>query len=101
MDETFDRDVAFYYTVAHASDALYVDEIAAAAAAHPTFRPTIVDSTADGYLTADSAITGLPAGVQAWVYMCGPPAMTSALSAGFHALKIPSSRIRWEQFNVR
>jgi predicted ferric reductase len=101
MDDTFDRDVAFYYTVAQASDALYIDEITAAAAAHPTFRPTIVDSTADGFLTADRAMTGLPTGTQAWVYMCGPPAMTAALSAGFHQLKIPSSRIRWEQFNVR
>ena len=101
MDENFDRDVAFYYTVAQASDALYVDEITAAAEAHPTFRPTIVDSTAEGFLTADTAVNGLPAGVQAWVFMCGPPAMTSALSAGFHKLKIPASRIRWEQFNVR
>jgi len=101
MDDTFDRDVAFYYTVAHASDALYIDEISAAAVAHPTFRPTIVDSSIDGFLTADTAVTELPAGTQAWVYMCGPPAMTTALSAGFHKLKIPSSRIRWEQFNVR
>jgi predicted ferric reductase len=60
-----------------------------------------VDSGTDGFLTADTAITGLPTGTQAWVYMCGPPAMTTALSAGFHKLKIPSSRIRWEQFNVR
>jgi predicted ferric reductase len=60
-----------------------------------------VDSTADGYLTADAAVKGLPGGVQTWVYMCGPPAMTTALSDGFHKLKIPSSRIRWEQFNVR
>ena len=35
MDEDFDRDVGFFYSVAHELDVLYLDEINAAAAAHP------------------------------------------------------------------
>ena len=40
LDDSFDRDVAFFYSVAGESDALYLDEIGAAAAAHPTVHPT-------------------------------------------------------------
>ena len=36
-----------------------------------------------------------------WVYMCGPPQMMKAFSAGFRRLGVPSGRIRWEQFGVR
>ena len=42
LDESFDRDVAFFYSVARESDALYLDEISAAAAAHPTVHPHVV-----------------------------------------------------------
>jgi ferredoxin-NADP reductase len=34
-------------------------------------------------------------------FMCGPPAMMKAFSAGFRKLGVPASRIRWEQFDVR
>jgi predicted ferric reductase len=46
-------------------------------------------------------MNGRAPGADAWVYMCGPPAMTSALSNGFRALEIPASRVRWEQFDIR
>jgi len=101
LDEGFDRDVAFFYSVASEADALYLDEIGAAAAAHPTLRPHVVDSGRDGYLTAEQAAFGIVGEAGVWVYMCGPPAMMSALSRGFRKLGIPASQIRWEQFNVR
>jgi predicted ferric reductase len=43
----------------------------------------------------------MPHGADASVYMCGPPAMTTALASGFQHLGIPRNRIRWEQFNIR
>jgi len=101
MDASFDREVWFFYTVNQEAEALYLDEIRTAAAAHPTLHPQLVDSTRDGYLTAEKALADLPAGADPWVYMCGPPAMTSALADGFHQRGIPSNRIRWEQFNIR
>ena len=101
LDGTFDRSVDFFYSVAHAAEALYLDEIQAAAAKHPTLRVRVIDTEHDGFLTAQTAMTGRPPGADVWVYMCGPPAMTSALSDGFRALGIPASRVRFEQFNIR
>jgi predicted ferric reductase len=101
LDERFDRDVVFFYSVARESDALYLDEIGAAAAAHPTIHPHVVDSSRDGHLTAAQAANGITSEADVSVYMCGPPAMMTALSKGFRQLGIPASRIRWEQFNVR
>ena len=101
LDGTFDRSVDFFYSVAHAAEALYLDEIQAAAAKHPTLRVRVVDTEHDGFLTAQTAMTGRPPGADVWVYMCGPPAMTSALSDGFRALGIPASRVRFEQFSIR
>jgi predicted ferric reductase len=83
------------------AEALCLDEIRTAAAAHPALHPQLVDSTRDGYLTAERALVDLPVGADPWVYMCGRPAMTSALADGFHQQRIPSNRIRWEQFDVR
>ncbi|MGO9751464.1 MAG: hypothetical protein ACLP8S_04620 [Solirubrobacteraceae bacterium] len=101
MDEHFDRDVGFFYSVAHESDALYLEEINAAAVAHPGLHPHIIDSSRDGLLTAEKATSGMPNNAELWIYMCGPPAMMTGLAKGFEQLDIPASRIRWERFNVR
>jgi predicted ferric reductase len=102
MDDSFDRTVAFYYSVAHEADALYLDEISAAAARHPGFRPQVVDTEREGFLTAERATNGRrPGGTDVWVYMCGPPAMAKSLAKGFHQLGVPRNQVRWEQFDVR
>ncbi len=101
LEADFNRDVVFSYSVASVEDALFTDEIASLTAAHPTVRTHIVDSSQDGYLTAERAMQGLPDGAEPWVYMCGPPAMMKAMAAGFGTLGVPKARIRWEEFNVR
>ncbi len=101
LDDSFDRKVDFLYSVAHQSDALYLDEIKTAATRHPTLRVLVIDAERDGFLTADKAMNGRPPGADVWVYMCGPPPMMIALANGFRGLDIPASRVRWEQFNVR
>ena len=101
MDESFDRDVAFFYSVAHESEALYLEEISAAATAHPSLRTHIIDSSRDGFLTAEQTASGMPGDAEIWVYMCGPPAMMTSLTKGFEQAGIAASRIRWEHFNVR
>ena len=101
LDADFDRNVEFYYSVKEESEAIYVDEINAAAAAHPSFRPHIVDTSRDGFLTADRTVTGLADHADAWVYMCGPPPMMTAMAKQYESLGIGRQRVRWEQFNVR
>jgi predicted ferric reductase len=102
LDALFDRNVAFYYSVRQQADALYLDEIEAAARRHPSLRAKVVETDRDGLLTAEKAMDGHPAGrANVWVYMCGPPPMMNALSKGFRELGIPATRVRWEQFNVR
>ncbi len=101
LPENFDRDVSFYYAVNHAAEAIYLDEITAATQAHPNLRLHLVDSSIDGYLTADQATADIADPSRASVYMCGPPAMMTAMADGFRHQGIPRSQIRWEQFSVR
>jgi len=100
LDDGFDRDVAFYYSVAHEIDALYLDEIEQAGTEHPIFDPHVVVADRDGFLTAEQAAAGRNL-ADAWVYMCGPPPMTKAFRDGFRRLGVPRSRLRWEQFAAR
>jgi predicted ferric reductase len=100
LDDAFDRDVDFYYSVVQETDALYVDEIAAAAARHPTLRPHLVVTQRDGLLTADRTVDG-DAPSDLWIYLCGPPTMTDALARGYRGLGIPPTHIRWEAFDIR
>ena len=101
LPDVLDRDVAFYYSVNHADEAIYLDEIKAAADTRPSLRFHLVDSSKDGYLTADVAVSDIAEPTLASVYMCGPPSMMAAMSAGFRSKGIPRSQIRWEQFNIR
>jgi predicted ferric reductase len=101
LDESFDRTVDLYYSVAAKSDALDLDELTAAAASHPTLRPHLVVTEQHGLLTAAETLNGRPRGAEVWIYMCGPPPMMKAFELGFRDLGIPPGRIRWEQFDVR
>ena len=101
LDADFERSVDFYYSVAHEADAVYLDEIRAAAASHPTLHAHVVDTERDGFLTAEKAANGRPRGADVWVYMCGPPPMMRALAKGFRGLGVPAGRVRWEQFDIR
>jgi predicted ferric reductase len=101
LDGSFDRRVDFYYSVRTEADALYLDEIEAAAGKHPTLQPIVVETEREGLLTAEQAASGHSRGADVWVYMCGPPPMMTAFAEGFRALGIPASRVRWEQFDIR
>jgi predicted ferric reductase len=101
MDGSFDRDVDFYYSVGRRSEAVYLDEIEAAGARHKSFRAHLVSSDEDGLLTGARVIAEVPHGASPWVYLCGPPAMTAALSKDLHRLGLPHGQIRWEQFETR
>ena len=101
MDQAFDTNVQFFYSVAQESEALYLDEIESVHQAHPSFDPHVLYSNRDDQLTAEKVMADKSVNAEAWVYMCGPPGMMKALSEGFHKQGIPSGHIRWEQFNLR
>jgi predicted ferric reductase len=101
LDDSFDRSVDFWYSVDHESDALFHDEIVAAAAKHPTFHAHLAVSSRDGHLTAERAAGDLDVRKATWVFMCGPPPMTTALQKGFESLGVPRDQVRFEHFSVR
>jgi hypothetical protein len=47
------------------------------------------------------AFSGSRRPMNAWIYMCGPPPMMSALADGFRVAGIPANQIRWEEFGSR
>lgn len=101
IEGEFDRTIDFYYSVAHAQDALYLDEIRAVTKQHPSLRLRLVCADTDGQLTPEGVVHAVSPQASPWVYMCGPPPMMKAFSAGLRELGIPNRRIRWEQFGVR
>jgi predicted ferric reductase len=100
LDGPLDLEVDLYYSVAHAQDALFLDEITAIAEGQPSLRLHVVHTDTDGLMTADTVMAGRQ-GATPWIYMCGPPPMMHALAKGFRASGVPSAQIRWEQFDVR
>ena len=100
LDGNFDRSVDFYYSIGARSDELYGDDVAAAAAAHPSLRTHLVVTDLDGRLTAERTLDGRADG-EVWIYMCGPPPMMHAFEKSFRDLRVPRNRIRWEQFDIR
>jgi predicted ferric reductase len=101
LDGSFDRSVDFYYSVRRQADALYVDEIEAAARRYPTLRTKVLVTEREGLLTAKRAANGHPRGADVSVFMCGPPPMMTAFAEGFRTLGVPASQVRWEQFDIR
>jgi ferredoxin-NADP reductase len=67
----------------------------------PALIVHLVCADTDGKPTPDSVMHDASRGLSPWVYMCGPPPMMQAFSAGFRKLGVPAGRIRWEQFDVR
>jgi predicted ferric reductase len=100
LDGSFDRSVDFYYSIATQSDELYGEDVAAAAAAHPSLRTHLVVTDRDGRLTAAQTLDGR-AHAEVWIYMCGPPPMMRAFEKAYRDLGVPHNRIRWEQFDIR
>ena len=101
IDGPFDRQVEFFYSVAHAEDAVDIDELRDVAKRHPSLRVHLVCAVADGKLTPQAVMNDVSRLDSRWVYMCGPPEMMHTFAAGFRRLGVPADRIRWEQFDAR
>jgi predicted ferric reductase len=101
MNGDMARTVDLFYSVATPDDALYLEEITAAASAHPGLHTHLIETDRQPYLTAKAALGDRSRPGDPWIYMCGPPPMMHALAKGFRSLGVPPGHVRWEQFDIR
>jgi predicted ferric reductase len=102
MDGNLAHDVDFYYTVRHPEEALFVDEIKAAAEKNPRFKSHIRCSATEGSLSIDDIVGNAAGNLREFhIYMCGPLPMIQAFEKRFLDLGLPSNQIHYEEFNFR
>ena len=99
---TLNHDVDFYYTVRHKEEALFTDEIEAAAKENPRLKAHIRFSATDGSLTIEHILKNAGGSVKDHhIYLCGPLPMIQAFEQKFLALGVPAGNIHFEEFNFR
>jgi predicted ferric reductase len=102
MDGDLAHDVDFYYTVRHAEEALFVDEIRAEAGRNPRLKPHIRFSATDGPLRVEDIVQNTNGRLGEYhVYLCGPLPMIQAFERKFVELGLPKGNIHYEEFNFR
>jgi predicted ferric reductase len=102
MDGSLAHDVDFYYTVRHPEEALFVDEIKAAAQKNSRFRPHIRFSATEGSLSMDHILKNTNGNLKDYhIYLCGPLPMIQAFEKNFLDLGLPKDHIHYEEFNFR
>ena len=102
MDGSLNQDIDFYYTVRHKEEALFVDEIEAAAKKNLRLKAHIRYSAIDGSLNIDDIVKNAGGSItNQHIYMCGPLPMVQAFEKKFLALGAPAKNIHYEEFNFR
>lgn len=102
LDGNLPHDVDFYYSVRHPEEALFTDEIQAAAEKHSRFKPRIRCSVTEGSLTVEDIARNTNGTLsERDIYLCGPLAMIQAFEKKFIALGVPKSNLHYEEFNFR
>ncbi|MBI5822716.1 MAG: ferredoxin reductase family protein [Chloroflexi bacterium] len=95
-------DVDFYYTVRHPEEAVFVDEIEAAAKQNSRLKARVRYSSTDGSLTVEDIIQNADGDIRGHhVYMCGPLPMVQAFEKKFMEAGVPAENIHFEEFNFR
>jgi predicted ferric reductase len=102
MNGNLEHDVDFYYTVRHHEEAIFVDEIEAAAKKNPRLKAYIRFSSIDGSLTVEDIVKNSGGNVSGHhVYMCGPFPMVQAFEKKLLAAGVAKGSIHYEEFNFR
>ncbi len=102
MDGNLAQDVDFYYTVRHREEAIFVDEIEAAAKKNPRLKAYIRFSSTDGSLTVDEIVKNAGGNISGHhVYMCGPLPMVQSFEKKFLEVGVAAGNIHYEEFNFR
>ncbi|HEX5838438.1 MAG TPA: ferric reductase-like transmembrane domain-containing protein [Anaerolineales bacterium] len=102
MDSNLGHDVDFYYTVRHPEEALFVDEIRAAAERNPRLKPHVRYSATEGSLRVEDIVRNTVGDIRNYhIYLCGPLPMIQAFERKFSDLGVPAENIHYEEFNFR
>jgi predicted ferric reductase len=102
LNGNLEHDVDFYYTVRHREEAIFVDEIEAAAKKNPRLKAHVRFSATDGSLTVDEIVKNAGQALSGHhVYMCGPLPMVQAFEKKFLEAGTPKGNIHYEEFNFR
>lgn len=96
-----ERQVDFYYTVRSREEALFLDEIEAAAQRSLNFRAFIRFSLEEGSLTLREVIAQTGDLRQREIYLCGPWSMIQTFTAELEEAGVPEENIHYEEFNFR
>jgi predicted ferric reductase len=102
MDGQLNYNVDFYYTVRHPEEALFLDEIEAAAKLYPDLKVHVHFSVIAGSLTVEEILKHANGDLRNHdIYLCGPRPMVLAFTDRFKKLSVPSNQMHYEQFNFR
>ena len=102
MDGNLDHDIDFYYTVRHRDEALFYNEIVAAAQQNQRLNLHIRFSATGGSLTVEQIAREKGGNMNGYhVYICGPFPMIQAFERKFISLGLPAKHIHFEEFNFR
>ena len=102
MSGNLAHDVDFYYTVRHREEAIFVDEIEAAAKRNPRLKAHIRFSSTDGSLTVEDIVRNAGGNISGHhIYMCGPLLMVQSFEKKFLAAGAAAGNIHYEEFNFR
>lgn len=102
MDGNLVHDVDFYYAVRHPEEALFLDEIQAAAERNPRLNVHIRFSATEGSLTVEDIVKNTNGNLSEYhIYLCGPLPMLQAFERKFASLGMPDGNIHYEEFNFR
>ncbi len=100
--EALDRDVEFYYTVRHREEALFLDEIEAAARRHARLKVHVRFSAEEGAWSVEEVVRNAGGAIAEYhVYLCGPLGMIRAFETGLLKAGVPARNIHFEEFNFR
>ena len=102
MDGTLTQNIDFYYTVRHAEEALFVEELQAAAEKDPHLKLHVRYSAADGSLRVEEIVRNINDELKQYhVYLCGPLPMIQAFERDFLGRGLLKENIHYEEFNFR
>ena len=102
LDAGAGLDVDLFYAVTDPEQAVYLDELRAAAARVPGLRVHLNLDVAHGFLSADR-VAREAAHRPRWcsIFMCGPVGMIRSLEGGLRRQGVPPGRIHYEEFSFR
>jgi predicted ferric reductase len=102
LETDLSHDVHFYYTVRHAEEAVFVDEIENIVKKHPLLKCHIRFSAVHGSLSVDQIVQDAGGDISSHhVYMCGPLPMVQAFEQKFLEKGVSQGNIHYEEFNFR